>query len=164
MAKIEVAGMDVFLADLRKLSQEARNINKGALGEGAKVAVELYGEAIESLPIRPDKLTGRQHSERLYGVTESEYAQLCNSYGIARFRNTSGGWNTSIGVSGYINTPSAQYGDQVPARLLLAAVDGGTEFRKPARVMSKASRSMKSEVEEAMRDYIDKKVNEIMGQ
>lgn len=163
MAKIEVAGLDIFLTDLRKLKDEARNINKGALGEGAKVAVERFGEAIEMLPIRPDKMTGRQHSERLYGVTESEYAQLCNSYGIARFRQAGGGWNTSINVSGYINTPSPQYGDQVPARLLLAAVDNGTEFRKPAHVMSKATKGLKGEVEEAMQNYIDKKTKEIIS-
>ena len=150
MAKIEVMGLDIFLNDLRKMSEEARNINKGALGEGAKLAAERFGEAIENLPIRPDKMTGRQHSERLYGVTESEYAQLCNSYGIARFRNSSGGWNTSIGVSGYIHTPSPQYDDQVPARLLLAAVENGTEFRKPAHVMSKAQKGLEAEVTEVM--------------
>ena len=163
MAKIEVAGLDIFLTDLRKLSDELTNINKGALGEGAKVAVERFGEAIEALPIRPDKMLGRQHSERLYGVTESEYAQLCNSYGIARFRKAGGGWDTSINVHGYIQTPSPQYSDQVPARLLLAAVENGTEFRKPAHVMSRYQRGLKADVEEAMQKYIDDKTKEIIS-
>ena len=163
MAKIEVAGLDEFMSDLKKLKDEVRNINKGALGEGAKVAAERFGEALESLPIRPDKLTGKQHSERLYGVTESEHAQLMESFGIARFQQSGGGWNTSVNVSGYIDTPSPTYGNQVPARLLLAAVENGTEFRRPAHVMGKVTRGLKGEVEAAMQDYIDKKTKEIIS-
>lgn len=163
MARLNIEGLDIFLADLRKMSTEVRNINKGALGEGAKVAVERFGEALESLPIRPDKTTGRQHNEKLYGVTESEYAQILNNYGIARFKNSSGGYQTSIGVKGYINTPSAMFNDQVPTKLLLAAVDNGTEFRKPTHVLSKVSRGLKAEVEEAMQKYIDDKIKDIIS-
>jgi len=162
MAKVQVFGMDIFLANMQKMSTEARNINKGALGEGAKVAAEKLRDAIETLPIRPDKYTGRQHTERFYGVTESEYIQILDNFGIARFHDSGGAWNTSIGFKGYVNTPSAKFNDHVPTGLLVQAVEYGTQFRKPARVLSRATRAAESEIRDAMQKYIDDKVQQIM--
>lgn len=162
MAKVQVFGMEVFLANMQKMSEEARNINKGALGEGAKVAAEKLRDALELLPIRPDKYTGRQHSERLYGVTESEYIQILDNFGIARFQDSGGAWNTSIGFKGYVRTPSAKFNDQVPTGLLVQAVEYGTEFRKPVHMLSKAVKVSESEIQAAMQQYIDDKVKQIM--
>lgn len=162
MAKVQVFGMDIFLANMQKMSTEARNINKGALGEGAKVAAEKLRDAIEMLPIRPDKYTGRQHTERFYGVTESEYIQILDNFGIARFQDSGGAWNTSIGFTGYVNTPSAKFNDHVPTGLLVQAVEYGTEFRKPVHLLNKATRNAESEIRDAMQKYIDDKVQQIM--
>lgn len=163
MAKISVMGLDIHLANLQKLNTEQRTINRGALGEGAKVAAEKVRDALEMLPIRPDKYTGRQHSERLYGVTENEYTQILDNFGIARFQDSGGAWNTSIGFKGYVNTPSARFRDQVPTGLLVQAVEYGTEFRKPLHMLAKAAKANESEIREAMQKYIEDKTNEIMN-
>lgn len=162
MAKVQVFGMEVFLANMQKMNEEARNINKGALGEGAKVAAEKLRDALELLPIRPDKYTGRQHSERLYGVTESEYIQILDNFGIAKHQDSGGAWNTSVGFTGYVRTPSAKFNDQVPTGLLVQAVEYGTEFRKPVHMLNKATREAESEIQAAMQQYIDDKVKQIM--
>lgn len=162
MAKVTVFGMEVFLANMQKMNTEARNINKGALGEGAKVAAETLRDAIEMLPIRPDKYTGDQHSNKFYGVTEAEYAQILNNFGIAKFRDSGGAYNTSIGFTGYVHTPSARFNDQVPTGLLVQAVEYGTEFRRPAHVLSKAVKASESDIQGAMQKYIDDKVQQIM--
>lgn len=163
MAKISILGMDVFLGNLSNLNQELRNINKGALGEGAKVAAEELRNAIEMLPIRPDKYTGRQHTERLYGVTESEYAQILNNFGIAHFKDSGGAWNTSVGFHGMVHTPSAMFKDEVPTGMLVQAVEYGTEFRKPVHILSRAAKAAQEVVAERAQKYIDDKVNQIMN-
>lgn len=163
MAKVEVFGMEVFLANMQKMNTEMRNINRGALGEGAKVAAEKLREALEMLPIRADKYTGRQHSERFYGVTESEYIQILDNFGIARFQDSGGAWNTSVGFTGYVNTPSAKFNDKVPTGMLVQAVEYGTEFRKPVHMLAKATRASEAEIAGAMQEYIDAKVNEIIN-
>ena len=163
MAKVEVFGMEVFLANMQKMDAEARNINKGALGEGAKVAAEKLRYALEMLPIRPAKATGEAHNHKLYGVTEAEYAQILNNFGIARFQDSGGAWNTSIGFTGYVHTPSAKFNDQVPTGLLVQAVEYGTEFRKPVHLLNKSIKSAESSIQDAMQKYIDDKVNEIMN-
>lgn len=162
MAKVQVFGMEVFLANMQKMNQEARNINKGALGEGAKVAAEKLRDALEMLPIRPDKYTGRQHTERFYGVTESEYIQILDNFGIAKHQDSGGAWNTSVGFTGYVKTPSAKFNDQVPTGLLVQAVEYGTEFRKPVHMLNKAVKAAESEIQTAMQQYIDDKVKQIM--
>lgn len=161
MAKVQVFGMEVFLANMQKMDTEMRNINRGALGEGAKVAAEKLREALEMLPIRPDKATGEDHNHKLYGVTESEYIQILDNFGIARFQDSGGAWNTSVGFTGYVNTPSAKFGDKVPTGLLVQAVEYGTEFRKPVHLLNKATRASEAEIAGAMQEYIDTKVNEI---
>lgn len=161
MARIKVAGLDIYLANMQKMSEEMRNINKGALGEGAKVAAEKIREALETLPIRPDKMTGSQHSQRLYGVTESEYIQILDNFGIARFRDSGGAWNTSIGFTGYVNTPSAKFHDKVPTGLLVQAVEYGTKFRKPVHMLNKAAKVSEAEITAAMQKYIEEQINKI---
>lgn len=163
MAKITVTGMDIYLANMQKMTQEVRNINKGALYEGAKMAADKVREALEMLPIRPDRYTGRQHSERFYGVTESEYIQILDNFGISRHRDSGGSWNTSIGFKGTVHTPSAKFHDEVPTGLLVQAVEYGTEFRKPLHILSKAAKANESEIREAMQKYIEDETNKIMN-
>ena len=162
MAKISIIGMDVHLDNLSYLNQELRNINKGALGEGAKVAAEEMREALENLPIRSDNYLGRKHTERLYGVSEKEYVQILNNFGIARFKDSGGAWDTSIGFKGYVNTPSPAWHDMVPTGMLVQAVEYGTEFRKPLHMLSRAAKTVQQSVAERVQKYIDEHVEQIM--
>ena len=78
-----------------------------------------------------------------------------------RFQDSGGAWNTSIGFTGYVHTPSAKFNDQVPTGLLVQAVEYGTEFRKPVHLLNKSVRAAESDIQAAMQKYIDDKVNEI---
>lgn len=156
MAKLTVVGLDMYLNNLRNMNNELRNINKGALGEGAKVAAETIRDALDTLPIRPEDA---KHDRAYYGVTESEFAQITNNFGIARFKNASGGWNTSVGFHGMVHTE----GQEVPTGMLMQAVEHGTKFRRPTRIISRAVNSVKTTVPAAMQEYIDEKVNKIMN-
>lgn len=167
MANISVAGLDIYLANMQKMSNAARGINRGALGEGAKVAAEEMRNVLEGLPIRPEHPSTGEHDKALYGVTSSELTQILDNFGITRFRDSGGGWNTSIGVTGYVNTHSPAWGNQVPTKLLLAAVENGTvddngaQFRKPCHVLKKAQGQLKGEVTAAMQRYIDQAVKKL---
>ena len=162
MAKMTVTGLDQYLSNLKQLSNEAEHINKGALGEGARVAADAIGNAIGAMPVRPDKPSAAEHDHKLYGVTANELAQIQSNFGIARFKNTGGGWNTSVGFHGYVNTPSRKFGDQVPTGMLVQCVEYGTDFRRPTRTLSRAIKSVKSSIPGKMQEYIDKQVKKIM--
>lgn len=166
MAKIKVDGMDIFLANLQKMSNSARAINRGALGEGANMAAEEMRNALEQLPIRPEN---PEDDRALYGVTANELVQILDNFGITRFREGNGGWNTSIGVTGYVNTHSPVWGDKVPTKLLLAAVENGAvgengaQFRKPCHVLRKAQSTIRASVTDVMQKYLDQATQKIMN-
>ena len=164
MAQINVSGLEIFLANMQKMSNDARAINRGALGEGAKVAAEEMRNTLEQLPIRPETVSAEDHDRALYGVTANELTQILDNFGITRFKDTSGGWNTSIGVSGYVNTHSPMWGNKVPTKLLLAVVENGSvdengaQFRKPCHVLKQNESQLEAAVTEAMQNYIDQAI------
>ncbi len=160
MAKSKVTGLDVFVNQMTQLNADADKINRGALGEGAKLAALKMKAAIEALPVREDK---PEHGRRLYGVTRSEKAQILNNFGIARFRGADGGWNTSIGFTGYVNTPSPKFNDHVPTGMLVQCVNYGTQFRRATHTLDKADKDITYSVSEAMQKYIEDKTKEIIG-
>ncbi len=160
MATMKVDGLDRFMHQLNALSSEITNINKGALGEGAKYAAEQVGNAVSGLPVCSEHYT--VPGAKRYGATEDEKTQIAENFGISRFKQSNGGWNTSIGFKGYVNTPSKQFNNNVPTGLLVQCIDQGTDFRKGTHSISKASKSSKDGVEKKIQDYIDKEVNKIM--
>ena len=169
MAKMTVYGIDVFQKNMQTLDHEARNICKGGLGEGAGYAAEVLREAVEMLPIRPSKTSKEDHERALYGVTESEYAQILNNFGIAKFRDSGGAWNTSVGFGGYVSTPSPMWHNRVPTGYLVQVVEYGTvdadgkHFRRPTHMISGAINRSKDEIAQQIQNYIDKEVNKIMN-
>lgn len=167
MAKVSVFGIDTFYKNIQALDQHARDICKGGLGEGAGYAAEVLRDAIELLPIRPNKPSKEDHEKALYGVTEGEYAQILNNFGIAKFRDTGGAWNTSVGFSGYVTTRSPMWGNKVPTGYLVQVVEYGTvdedgkEFRRPVHIITSAINRSKDEIANQIQKYIDEKVNEL---
>lgn len=158
MAKLSATGLDTFTTQLTKLANEANKINRGALGEGAGFVADQIGQAIDSIPVRDEST----HPHKLYGATASELSQIKANFGIAKFREGGGKTETSIGFTGYVNTPSAKFNDHVPTGMLVQCIEYGTSFRTPTHSLSKAINSVKSAVQPKMQDYIDKKVKEIM--
>lgn len=158
MAKMTVTGLDTFTSQLTKLANEAEKINRGALGEGAGYVADQIGQAIDSIPVRDEST----HPHRLYGATANELGQIKANFGISRFRTSGGKTETSIGFTGYVDTPSRKFNDHVPTGMLVQCIEYGTSFRTPTHSLSKAISSAKSAVQPKMQDYIDKRVKEIM--
>lgn len=158
MAKISVKGLDTFTTQLTKLANEADKINRGALGEGAGLVADKVKEALESLPVRDDST----HPHRLYGATASEKSQIVSNFGITRFKNSGGKTETNVGFTGYVNTPSKRFGDQVPTGMLMQCIEYGTAFRTGTHTVNKAIKAVKGEVSAKMQEYIEDKVNKIM--
>lgn len=158
MAKMTVTGIDTFTSQLTRLAQEADKINRGALGEGAGYVADQIGQAIDSIPVRDEST----HPHKLYGATESELSQIKNNFGIAKFRSSGGKTETSIGFTGYVDTPSAKFNDHIPTGMLVQCIEYGTEFRQPTHTLSRAIKAVKGQAPQKMQDYMDKEVGKIM--
>lgn len=154
----KIIGLDSFTQQFEQLANDIRKINRGALGEAAGFVANEMKAALESMPVRDDST----HPHRLYGATASEKAQIIQNFGISHFRGGDDAFSTSIGFTGYVDTPSRKFNDHVPTGMLVQCIEYGTSFRTPTHSLSKAISSAKSAVQPKMQDYIDKRVKEIM--
>ena len=162
MATMKVEGLDHFAKQLNALDKDISKINRGALGEGAKYAANQIEKAIDSMPTHSEGYSYAAPDTKRTGATASEKSQIKANFGIARFKKTGSGWDTSIGFHGYVHTPSKRFNDNVPTGMLVQCIDQGTDFRNGIHSISSASRSAKGGVESKIQDYIDKEVNKIM--
>lgn len=158
MAKMTVTGIDTFTNQLGKLASEVDKINRGALGEGAGYVADQIKGALEGMPVRDEST----HPHKLYGATQSEKDQIINNFGISTFRSSGGKTETSIGFTGYVNTPSRRFNDNVPTGMLMQCINYGTYFRQATHTVDKAISSVKNTVPEKMQNYIDEQVGKIM--
>lgn len=158
MAKMTVEGMGLFSTQLNKLAHEVHKINRGALGEAAGMVADRFSDSIDAIPIRDEST----HPHRLVGATADELSQIKENFGISRFRDGSGGPSTSIGFTGYVNTPSKRFNDNVPTGMLVQCINYGTDFRNGTHTLDWINNSIKGEVEKTIQDYIDKEVKNII--
>ena len=159
MAKLTVEGLGIFSDQLNKLRDEIHKINRGALGEAAGYVADEIGSALESMPVRPDGSS----EHRLFGATASEKTQIIDNFGIAKFHDTVGGCDTSVGFTGYVETPSKRFNNQVPTGMLMQCINYGTEFRQGTHTVDHAIKGVRAKVEKTVQNYIDDKTKEIIS-
>lgn len=160
MATIKTEGLDVLAKELQTLSKDIADINSLALYDGAGVVADEMAAALRSLPVRGDKEFATS-KWKLYGATESEKEQLIAAFGISTFRRGFGSIETSVGFTGYVNTPSTRFNDMVPAGMLMQCIEYGTAFRQGTHTISAAIKTCKSKAEQAIQERLDKEVEKI---
>ena len=158
MATMKVSGIDMFVKQFEKLAQEARSINRGALGEAAGYVADQIMNALEGMPTHDDDYTVIRRS----GATESEKEQIIANFGISKFKESGGSTDTSVGFHGYVHTKSKKFNDNVPTGMLVQAINYGTDFRQGTHTVDRAIKSAKDNAIKKMESYIDKEVNKIM--
>lgn len=156
---MKIKGMDAFTTKFEGLAKDIAHINNMALYEAAGYVAKEIGKALQSLPT----YEGRQE-HRLYGATPSEKEQIIANFGISRFQQNDDGSQTSIGFTGYVDTPSARFNGRVPTGMLMQCIEYGTQFRKGTHTISKAIRAAQDQAiqkaENKLTTEIQKKMEE----
>lgn len=156
---IKVQGMEAFQTNLENLASGISKINNMALYEAAGIVAEEMRSALESLPTY-DKWYGTD-GHPIYGATPSEKAQIIENFGIADFRNTGDGSQTSLGFTGYVNTPSTRYNDKVPTGMLMQCINYGTQFRKGTHTLDRVEKNAKEKAIQAAQNKIDQEIKKL---
>ena len=160
MASVKAEGIDLFVNQLGNLAKDLTEVNRGALGAMAEYVADAIGNAIQSMPVRGDDEYGTA-KHKLYGATQSEKQQIAENFGIAPFKTRGGNHDTSIGFTGYVDTPSTRFNDRIPTGMLMQCIEYGTEFRQGTLTITAAIKKTKNAPEKAQ-EYIDKEINKIM--
>lgn len=140
MAKFAAKAGEEYAARLSALGDQAEEVAKRALYEGARVVADSIKSGISGLPQRT-------------GVTKQG---LASSMGITSMRQTGGVYEVKIGFDGYNARGKA---NQLMARIYES---GTTKVRKHPFVRPAVNRS-KSAAVDAMQNSIDEDCRRIMG-
>ena len=162
MAKTKINGMEMFVTQLDRLTNDITKINRGALGSAAGFAADEMKAALRGLPVHDDDEYGTEQY-KLYGATQSEKDQIIDNFGISTFRTDGGTIQTSIGFTGYVETPSTKFNDHVPTGMLMQAIEYGTSFRTGTHTIGKIEKRLRDEATQKAQDYIDQQVDNIMN-
>lgn len=162
MATMKTTGLDIFAKEFEKLTNEVKQINRGALGEAAGYVADEIGRALESMPTHSEGYSYAAPKHKRTGATENEKQQIIANFGISKFRESGGSTSTSVGFTGYVHTESKRFNDNVPTGMLMQCINYGTQFRNPTHTVDKAISSAKKHATKKMEEYIEKKVTEIM--
>lgn len=161
MARIKTKGLDIFATEFENLAGAISRINAMALYDAAGIVADEIASAMQALPVREDKEWGTEN-HKLYGATQSEKNQLIENLGIADFQKTVGSHNTSIGFTGYVETPSSRFNDHVPSGMLMQCIEYGTDFRRGTHTITAAMKRARSRAEQAIQNRIETETNKIM--
>ena len=159
MGDLKVDGLELFSSKLQNLTENISKINNMALYEAAGVVAEEMKNALESIPTYDDWYGTPEYP--LYGATPSEKEQIIANFGISRFRNSFGGSDTSLGFTGYVNTPSTKYGDNVPTGMLMQAINYGTQFRQGTHTLDRVGKNCQEKATQAAQDKIDQEIEKL---
>lgn len=165
MAKMEVKGVDDYIAALNKLSNNTGKVLNKALYEGAGVMAEEVKDKIEALPTVKDaynRVVFSNYKEGdKYKLSDTQKEGLLNSLGIAPFDVKNGVTDTHIGFDGYNDIKTRKYPNGQPNQLIARVIESGSSFFTKQPFIRKALRSGKSKTEEAMIKVIDKEINRL---
>lgn len=159
MAKISINGLDQYNQAFNDFVNDISRINNMALYDAAAVAKDAIAEALQSLPTHDEGEYGTANN-RLYGATPSEKVQIIANFGVAPFRHGDT-TNTSLGFTGYVDTPSKRFNNKVPTGMLMQCIEYGTSFRRPTHTISNAIKNIKARSEQAAQDRIDQEIQKM---
>ncbi len=152
---VQISGVDELSRKLKKLEDEAQGVVSQALYEGAGVLADSVSQAVHGIATEPFRY-GTSADRRKPSPEEKAILENARN-GVAKFRQTAGGVNTSVGLqnSGYADLK----GKSVPIPLIANAINSGTSFMQAQPFIRKAKRQQgaaAAKIEEELRTRLEK--------
>lgn len=132
--KLEVKGLNELIQQMGKVPENAAKVASLALYDGAGVMADTLSNAVNSIATEPFKYAGGGKKRK---PSPEEKQIIVNARrGIAKFRKTGDGVNTSVGFqnSGYAELN----GETKPVPLIANSINSGTSFMQKQPFIRKA--------------------------
>ena len=159
MATMKFKGLDQYIEQLERLSDDAEDCIDHAIYDGAGVMADAVRREISGLPV------GQKYAkpgERINTITSAQKTGLLNGLGVASLRKDGSLYNRKVGFDGYNGQKTKKYPGGQPNSLIARSVCAGTSFREPNDFMSRAIRSSRKPAEEAMKKKLESEIEKIM--
>ena len=164
MAKIEMQGMDAYLAELRRLGENTAPVCEAAVYAGAKVVADEIKREIQSLRVVSDKHALAAWQKRV--PTLISYTQkkgLLESFGVAPIQNRFGVFSTKCGFDGYNEIQTERWPNGQPNQLIARACESGSSAMLKQPFVRVAEKRVKQAALLAMEMAADKELKKLTG-
>lgn len=164
MAKIQMTGMDAYLAELRRLGENTAPVCEAAVYAGAKVVADEIRREIQSLRVVSDKhaLAAWQMREPTF-LCYTQKKGLLESFGVAPIQNRYGVFSTKCGFDGYNDIHTQRWPNGQPNIVIARACESGSSAMLKQPFMRPTVNKSKARVEQAMAEAADKELKKLTG-
>lgn len=159
MAKFQFRGIDNYAKKLYKLSNKSEGMIKRAVWEGAHIIADAVVDEIKALP---EVNANPKPGEELTGVFSYEKQGLLEGMGLPEMQNDNGFINTKIGFEGYNRLKSKSYPNGHPNALIARSINSGSSYRRRHPFMMRAIAKAKEKAKAAMKQSLEKDIENVM--
>lgn len=154
MATWKFRGLDIYIAQLEKLSENAEGSMKMAVYDGAAVVADSIKTALQTLPVQDEYVPKGKKRD---GITKEQKEGLLSGFGLAHMQKDRNSINTKAGFKG--TNASGQKNTTIARQ-----VESGTSWLEKRPVIRQAANRSKSAAEKAMQKTLEKEIKRITSQ
>lgn len=155
MAKITVKGIDELLSFTNDLSKSADDIIKVGMYDGVAVIADEINRGIDALKTQDGT------SKQAKYINDAQKKGLKEGFGVSRYRNENGVWNTVIGFNGHNRLKSKKYPNGQPNQMIARCVESGTSYTLKQPFMRQALTRVRKKAVETMQKKVISEVNKL---
>ena len=157
MAKMQVKGLEDWIANLEKLQDVPRETVGEIVTAGAAVVADSIRAQIEALPV---KRPGEKSPD---AITSVQKKGLREGFGIPPIKEKDDGWSIKMGFQGYNSYITKKYPNGVPNALIIASIEKGSSVRVKYPTVRNTVTQRRQEVIAAMRQTMADEFRDIFS-
>lgn len=163
MAKIEMKGIEQYLAKLNRLEMATKDEILGkAIYEGTKIVADSIKANIEALPTDENLGPSLPGEPPLQGPTQIQKQGLLDSFGITPMGYDGDFLHVKLGFDGYNSKKTKKWPNGQPNQMIARSVQSGTSFMKKHEFVKRAVASSRKKAKEAMEKSVQESIEKIM--
>ena len=165
MAKIEMTGLDEYMAKLRTLGEDGKKICRAAVYEGGDALADTIREKIEAMStIEPtDAAIAWRQNRPIGAITEKQKDGLLDGLYLKKMGEDNGFIYTQVGFAGYNEVKTAKYPNGQPNAMIARSIESGSSARPKKPFVRPAANAVKGEAQARMESKFIELVDKIMN-
>lgn len=157
MASWDFEGMDTFIQMNFETIKRTDKIIRKSIHPGAKYMADEIKQALESIPVQD----GHSRYRMRQGITTVQKNSLIESFGIARLRKGTWGYNVKLGFDGYNPIVTKRWPKGQPNAVVARSLNTGTSFLKRYPFMDMTVERCKAQTIKLIEDEFNEQLERV---
>lgn len=156
--KMKMTGIEELVSDLEKLGKNTPELMREVTTAGIQPVTDSLRAVISGLKV--DNVRYAKSPNKRY-MMSLEKKGLLESMGFSPVKTSGTVYDSNAGVKGYNALRTTSWTSGIPNKMLLDAIDRGTNFRYRQPIFSKVKNIAKYEAEKKMQEALEKEIERL---